>query len=82
MIFLSSQPDDFFFLWQLQLQIFNFVSLGIKPQDIHILIGYDPTKGLHLDYQKFIDKHLLVNIHAYPDTRESKTYAPSLRYHS
>jgi hypothetical protein len=28
MIFLSAQPDDFYFTWQLELQIHNFNSLG------------------------------------------------------
>ncbi|MFD0763262.1 hypothetical protein ACFQZI_00255 [Mucilaginibacter lutimaris] len=81
MIFLSSQPDDYYFLWQLQLQVFNFRSLGIKRSDIHILLGYDVDKGLSSVFEQFISDNPGVNIHAYPDTRESKSYEPSLRWH-
>ncbi|WPU95219.1 hypothetical protein SNE25_06740 [Mucilaginibacter sabulilitoris] len=81
MIFLSSQPDDFYFLWQLQLQLFNFRSLGIPDADIHILLGYDVEKGLAADFEQFIVDNPFVNIHAYPDTRKSKFYAPSIRWH-
>lgn len=81
MIFISSQPDEYFFLWQLEIQIYNFISVGIAPQDIHILIGYDPQKGLDEEFQLFIDINKHVNICSYPDTRISKLYPPSLRWH-
>jgi hypothetical protein len=81
MIFLSSQPDNFYFLWQLQLQLFNFRSLGIVDADIHILLGYDLDKGLSLEFYRFTSDNPSVNIHAYPDTRKSKLYAPSIRWH-
>jgi hypothetical protein len=81
MIFLSSQPDDYFFLWQLELQIHNFIAVGIEPKNIHILIGYNANKGLLKEYQDFIKLYKDVNIHAYTDTRKSKLYAPSLRWH-
>jgi hypothetical protein len=81
MIFLSSQPDKFYFLWQLQLQLFNFRSLGVKDADIHILLGYDLEMGLSADFKHFIVDNECVNIHAYPDTRKSKLYAPSIRWH-
>jgi len=29
MIFLSAQPDEFYFSWQLEIQILNFVEKGI-----------------------------------------------------
>jgi len=80
-IYLSSQPDEYYFLWQLELQIYNFESVGIKPENIHILLGYDPKRGLQADFQKLIVERKDINIYAYPDTRKSKAYAPSLRWH-
>ncbi|PWK80340.1 hypothetical protein LX99_00805 [Mucilaginibacter oryzae] len=81
MIYLSAQPDEYYFIWQLQLQLFNFVQLGIPRENIHILIGYDHKRGLSKDFQALIDEHPDVNIHAYSDTRKSKAYIPSIRPH-
>jgi hypothetical protein len=81
MIFLSAQPDDFYFLWQLELQLFNFVSHKIAVENIHVLIGYDPEKGLLAEFEDFINNHKDINVHAYPDTRKKKGYASSIRPH-
>jgi hypothetical protein len=48
MIYLSAQPDDYYFLWQLKLQLFNFNRLGIRPNNIHVLIGYNKERGVRL----------------------------------
>lgn len=80
MIFLSAQPDDFYFTWQLELQIFNFRKLGIKQSDIHILIGYNPRRGLRAHFKQFIQRYDKdASFFLYPDLREGKTYAPSIR---
>ena len=81
MIFLSAQPDDYYFLWQLKLQIYNFKLHNINPESIHILIGYDAEKGLQKEFINLIAENTTVNIHAYPYTRISKLYASSLRPH-
>lgn len=80
MIFLSAQPDDFYFLWQLELQIHNFRSLGIAPSDIHILIGYNSQNGLAQHFDDFIKDHRNeASFFVYPDQRNRKGYIPSLR---
>jgi len=81
MIFLSAQPDDYYFLWQLKLQLYNFKLHGIAPESIHILLGYDPEKGLQKEFINLIAENTEVNIHAYPDTRISKLYPSSIRPH-
>lgn len=81
MIFLSAQPDQYYFLWQLQLQLFNFQRLGIHPHQIHVLIGYDPKRGLSTYFKDLIKQHPEVNIHAYEDSRVKPGYLSSIRPH-
>jgi hypothetical protein len=81
MIFLSTQPDQFYFLWQLQLQLFNFSSLNIPRDQIHVLIGYDPLKGLSPEFSSFIVDCKVANFYTYPDLRSKKDYSVSIRPH-
>lgn len=81
MIFISAQPDEYYFFWQLELQIFNFRNLNINFDDVHVLIGYDEEKGLSLDFQRLKRKYAKLKIYNYTDTRKSKKYLSSLRPH-
>lgn len=81
MIFISAQPDEYYFLWQLELQIFNFKNLNISLANVHVLIGYDEDKKLSYEFLAFKKKYKEVNIHAYPDTRVNRNYMSSLRPH-
>ena len=81
MIYLSAQPDDYYFLWQLQLQIFNFHSLGIKPQNIHILIAFNPHKGINPEFNDWIEGNIDAMFFTYADDRVSPLYPPSIRPH-
>ncbi len=81
MIYISAQPDQFYFLWQLKLQLFNFNRLGIPRQKIHVLIGYDPIIGLSDFFKKFIAHNNYACFYAYEDTRENCLYPSSIRPH-
>ena len=81
MIFLSAQPDDYYFLWQLQLQLFNFSRMGIEKENIHVLIGYEKKRGLALYFEDFIKTNNQANFYCYSDERTSKLYLSSLRPH-
>lgn len=81
MIYLSAQPDDYYFLWQLQLQVFNFRSLGIKPRQIHILIGFNPLKGLNPEFYQWITGNEDAMFFTYADERKSPLYLSSIRPH-
>lgn len=81
MIYLSAQPDEYYFLWQLELLIYNFKCLDIDLDKIHILIGYDINKKLSEDSKLFVKKYKDVGIYCYPDTRKNKNYASSIRPH-
>lgn len=80
MIYISAQPDDFYFTWQLEIQLRNFCALGILKDQVHVLVGYDQQVGLDLLFEKFIlgNQHL-ANFYVYPDTRTSRHYTSSLR---
>ena len=81
MIYISAQPDEVYFLWQLELQLYNFHSVGIGNESIHILVGYSPEKGIHPFFKEFADKHKETHIYFYPDNRKKKKYLPSIRPH-
>ena len=82
MIFLSAQPDDYYFTWQLELQLYNFHKLGISPTNIHVLIGYNTKVGLRDYFKELIGKNKeRASFYIYPDNRVNKNYIPSLRPH-
>lgn len=82
MIFLSAQPDDTYFIWQLEIQLRNFRSLGILKERIHIVIGYHPKIGLKSDFKVFIHNNQdFALFFLYPDTRKRKKYLSSIRPH-
>jgi len=55
--------------------------MGIDKGNMHILIGYDPVRGLKKDYRELIKENQEINICAYPDTRQNKSYLSSIRPH-
>ncbi|WP_316789498.1 galactosyltransferase-related protein [Pedobacter frigoris] len=79
MILLSAQPDDYYFLWQLQLQLHNFSRLGVKQKNIHVLIGYDKKRGLRPYFKDFISTNKQAQFYTYPDERKNTVYLSSLR---
>ncbi len=81
MIFLTAQPDSYYFLWQLQLQLFNFSRLGIAKENIHVLIGYHPGKGLSAEFKELIANNNTGTFFTYADERESNAYLSSIRPH-
>lgn len=82
MLFLSAQPDDFYFSWQLELQIYNFNKLGVSSENIHVLLGYNPIRGLRHFYPELIDKYKdKASFFAYPDERGKPKYPSSIRPH-
>lgn len=82
MLYLSAQPDEQYFLWQLEIQIKNFLSVGIKKTQIHIVVAYDPNLGLDDNFRKFfVIYENCANFYTYPDLISSKKYRSSIRPH-
>jgi hypothetical protein len=82
MIFLSAQPDDYQFLWQLELQLYNLHLNNVSAGNIHILIGYKSRTGLRPYYAEFIEKYKhKASIFCYPDNRKKPAYKSGIRPH-
>lgn len=76
MKFLSAQPDEQYFLWQLQVQIANFAALNIEDRMI-ILIA---TKGEPSKLAQLIAAHTKGQVYFIPDGREDTSYPPSIQF--
>ena len=78
MLYVSVQPDINYFHWQVELYLFNFLQVGINPEDIHVIFLHNGTtpseKGLEM--QK---KNPLVNFFFTQDDRPDKSYIPSIK---
>lgn len=81
MIFLSAQPDAPYFIWQIELQLFNLCQKGWPQENIHTLISYNPNIGPSLQVYSLIKRFPNCKIFLYPDTRKSKKYASTIRPH-
>jgi hypothetical protein len=81
MLFLSAQPDDYYFLWQLELQLFNFHQLQIPKENIHVLIAFDPQRGLRNEFKELIEENQYATFFTYPDKRERRGYPSAIRPH-
>lgn len=80
MIYISAQPDQIYFIWQLEIQLRNLHSLGIAKEDIQVLVSYHKDKGLNTQFQEFIEvNNHLANFYTYPDLRVEPKYTSSIR---
>lgn len=78
-IFVSAQPDETYFHWQVELYLYQFAKHGIEDR-CYALLGYRDTPSTYaLTLQKKF-KHVIL----YKDTRDRSTpnyYIPSIRPH-
>ena len=78
LIFVSAQPDVPYFHWQVRVYVHNFIEMGIKPNQIHVLFamvqGENKPTIESLQFEK-----LGINIHHYKDERKNKHYIPSIK---
>jgi len=78
MIYVSVQPDITYFHWQVELYLFNFLQVGIKPEDIHVVFLFNGSmpseKGLEIQRN-----NPLVNFFFTQDDRPDKSYIPSIK---
>ncbi|MCD2424422.1 hypothetical protein LQ567_16705 [Niabella pedocola] len=80
MLYLSAQPDNSYFVWQLQVQLSNFKKFKISKRDIHVLIGYNQDLGLSYDALDLIKNFSqMACFFCYPDLRIKKKYSASIR---
>lgn len=81
MIFLSAQPHDLYFQWQVEVLITNFRKFGIS-NSMHIIVWY--PEGVDLaGWHKIQEKYPEVHIFFYKDEGvDLGLYIPQLRPHS
>ena len=88
-VFISAQPDQTYFHWQVEVMLHNFIKVGINPNWIEILFGYDSApsqEGLALAKKYpmvrfFFYKKTITNNHGYiPIVRPDILYQHFIRY--
>jgi hypothetical protein len=81
-VFVSVVPDEFYFLWQIELQLLNFSKFGIPKEEVQILIGKDRTYGLSIWFSDFIERNAdKASFFVYPREVDVFGYRPSIRPH-
>lgn len=81
MIFISAQPHDLYFQWQIEVQIVNFRKYGISDK-MHVLVWYPKNSNQINNWIAISDKYPEVNIHMYEDSGVNlQLYIPQLRPH-
>jgi hypothetical protein len=76
MIFLSTQPDEILFRWQLMIQKYNFLKVGIKSNEIVSLTTTDQSRKNNLNIVTDGSPTIY-----FKDSRCKRHYQPSLRAH-
>jgi hypothetical protein len=76
LIFVSAQPDNVYFHWQVELYLYQFAKQGIKDK-CYAVFGYTGNKPSA--YIQNLAKRY--NVVWYQDTRTNKNYIPSIRPH-
>lgn len=76
-VFVTAQPDVPYFHWQVKLYTHNFIELGIKPNNIHVIFSTLGNNELSDGAQDL--KNIGINIHSYRDDRKDKSYIPSVK---
>jgi hypothetical protein len=79
MKYISAQPATMYYLWQVEVMIHNFLSVGIAAQDIHIVLGH--KNGVPSEWVKLVNSVPGVKFFFYRDERKDAHYVSSLRPH-
>lgn len=82
MIFISAQPDEIYFSWQIEVQLHNFRSKEIDLKKVYVLIGTKEgvdSQDTQTRWNRVLTNYPEANVIFIPDLRESKGYPPSIR---
>lgn len=81
MLFVTTQPDSDYYIWQLQVQLNNFKKFGCEDKCV-VIFGYNPNLGINPTAREF-EKTANCRVLFYPDTRDlsMRLYVPSIRPH-
>jgi hypothetical protein len=76
LIFVSAQPDEVFFHWQVELYLYQFSKQGIKDKS-YAIFGYSGESPSSY----IVNLAKTYNIFWYKDERTNKKYVPTIRPH-
>jgi len=68
--YISAQPDELYFIWQTEIYLTNFISLGIHPENCIALFGSKPDMQASAELRVLQEKFPTVDIRIYQDTRD------------
>lgn len=76
MKFICVQPRLIYYAWQLEVMLNNFIKIGIKSEDIEILLVGEENKDL---FSKLENRFSNIKFFTYKDTRIRHNYISSIR---
>ncbi|WP_165490009.1 hypothetical protein [Propioniciclava sinopodophylli] len=78
MEFLIPLPDHPYYLWQMLVQTTHLREMGYEENTHYLVVYFDgaPTEQLRTFFES---DDLRCYLHAYPDTREDRSYGPSMK---
>ena len=81
MLFVTTQPDSDYYIWQLQVQLNNFKKFGCEDKCV-VVFGYNPIIGINPNAREF-EKNTNAKVLYFSDTRDlsMRIYQPSIRPH-
>lgn len=83
--YICVQPRLVYYAWQVEIVINNFLKHGINPNKLEILVATNPNDATstpeNIDmWRKLADTYNYVRFFFYDDTRENKSYIPSVYF--
>ena len=78
MKFICAQPAIDYYVWQVEVMINNFIENGVNPNDMHILCAHYGI--ISQKWGKLKEAYPKVNFFFYTDTREDRSYIPSIYF--
>lgn len=81
MLYISAQPDDTYFVWQLEIQLKNLFDIGVDRKNIHVLIGYNADIGLNPEFGRLVKECTFAQFFIYPKDVKNSQYVSAIRPH-
>jgi hypothetical protein len=81
MKWISSQPANTYYAWQVEVYLHNFIKNGINPEDIHVLFSIQ-NEEIPLQIKTIERAFPQVEFHYYKDTRDYVDYVPSIYFNA
>lgn len=76
---ISAQPAIDYYAWQVEVYLHNFISLGYKEEDIHVVAGY--LEEIPDSWHKLKENFPNIGIYLYQDTMGECDYPPAIQAH-